>query len=118
MSENIPIIEDPGWTEGYLGLVMAGNEFAVLSFLHHAQFHLMGKDSGIPRTLTVSLDGDYMAILKLQSAEGNVMVDAIAKAVKSGRSTGCAERTHRRRRHKKFSWKGRTECQTVAAAQR
>lgn len=70
--------EEPKTT---VDLALEGNVFSRLAILQHAQIHLM-RPSG--SGLAVSLDGDFTAILKLQSAEGDLLNDAMSDEFAKG----------------------------------
>ena len=62
-------------------LALEGNHFSALSVLQHAQLHLMRPEGCYRNRLTVSLDGDFAAILKLQTAESDLLGDSMRDAV-------------------------------------
>ena len=62
-------------------MALDGNVFSALSILQNAQLHLMKPSAGV---LPVSLDGDYAASLRLQSAVGDLLSDSMNKYFSMG----------------------------------
>ena len=61
-------------------LALEGNRFSALAVLQDAQLHLMRPQGGLDNNLGVSLDGDYAAILKLHTAERDLLNDSMRDA--------------------------------------
>jgi hypothetical protein len=71
--------QDPKRLNSSVNLALDGNDFSALAVLQYAQLHLMRSSGTDAALLTVSLDGDFQAILKLQCAVDNLLCEVMKK---------------------------------------